>query len=356
MNECKIVHDLWPLYLDDELSPESSEFIKNHIASCPVCRKLPRKPMELPADWEKVPAPVDDSAAHFLRRLRRSFYQIALAIGIGIVLIAGGTWYYGQWSTQQRYVQQQGKERRVFEQQVAALNEVSPPSEELLKRWGISHSERPAPDKESLTLNFNFQWQSESPVERLEINTSHWFDHNLLVDAKTGTPLQLTSSGWGGDKNGITGQVISRPLSQMPEKVIFKTMTLYAFLKNPEQAFLFDYRGGEAVIPLNREFSYQGIEFKIDTLKLNDKTFTVNYHQITPADQVGVFQLDFTFDDRLGNSSGGSPQLSVSEPKAFTIQALHSPSKHWALKVSHVIQVIPGISVPIDVKGGSGRV
>ncbi|MDA8226625.1 MAG: hypothetical protein M0T74_02780 [Desulfitobacterium hafniense] len=63
--------------------------------------------------------------------------------------------------------------------------------------------------------------------------------------------------------------------------------------------------------------------------------------------------MDFSFDDRLGNVwSGGISELAATDPKEFSILAAHSPAKHWALKVAHVVQVIPGIRSTIELKGG----
>ena len=49
MNECNIVKDLMPLYADELLSPDSLEFIEDHVSKCPQCRDLwDRRNQELP--------------------------------------------------------------------------------------------------------------------------------------------------------------------------------------------------------------------------------------------------------------------------------------------------------------------
>lgn len=40
MNNCEIVKDLIPLCVDDAASASSVEFVNQHIASCPECRKV----------------------------------------------------------------------------------------------------------------------------------------------------------------------------------------------------------------------------------------------------------------------------------------------------------------------------
>lgn len=37
-NECKIVSDLLPLYIEDMVSAETSEFIKEHLEKCEICK------------------------------------------------------------------------------------------------------------------------------------------------------------------------------------------------------------------------------------------------------------------------------------------------------------------------------
>lgn len=38
-NECKIVSDLLPLYVEDMVSEETAEFIKNHLPECESCKR-----------------------------------------------------------------------------------------------------------------------------------------------------------------------------------------------------------------------------------------------------------------------------------------------------------------------------
>ena len=38
-NECSIVKDLIPLYIDDLLSKDTVEFVEEHLQSCANCRE-----------------------------------------------------------------------------------------------------------------------------------------------------------------------------------------------------------------------------------------------------------------------------------------------------------------------------
>ena len=36
--ECNIVRDLLPLYVEDMVSPETAEFVRGHLAACETCQ------------------------------------------------------------------------------------------------------------------------------------------------------------------------------------------------------------------------------------------------------------------------------------------------------------------------------
>ncbi|MDQ7093186.1 zf-HC2 domain-containing protein [Desulfosporosinus sp. PR] len=356
MNECKLVHDLWPLYLDNELSAESAQFVSEHLRSCPDCHRLPEESPKKTLNWEAVEPPANSLESFMKRWQRRRICTVSVAI-VMVLLIAWGALYYGQWSGQKASQKQLQEQKELFNKQMSALQSVSPPAEQLLKRWGITFSiDHTAENAGRISVNYSLRWNIDSPVERIEGEDSrYWFDQNSLIDAATGASLPLSSNGWSsGPDSRTTGQLITQPLTQPVSELVFKTYTLYAWLKGPETGFNFDYSGGQQTIALNRPFSFQGIDFMIDSLQLNDSTFSVSYHQLTPATQVGVFQLNFTFDDRLGNvwNVNSEPEQTISDPKKFSISAPHSPSKHWSLKINHIIQVIPGIKTNLNLNGG----
>lgn len=85
--ECSIVRDLLPLYVEDMVNPETAEFVRGHLAACETCKaeyQSLRQPPDvtLPAQEERPEAP--------LRRLQRKLLlkrvQTALLAG-GFVLV-----------------------------------------------------------------------------------------------------------------------------------------------------------------------------------------------------------------------------------------------------------------------------
>lgn len=86
--ECSIVRDLLPLYVEDMVSPETAEFVRGHLAACETCQaevQSLRQPPDVtpPAQEERPEAP--------LRRLQRKLLlkriQTALLAGAFVLVV-----------------------------------------------------------------------------------------------------------------------------------------------------------------------------------------------------------------------------------------------------------------------------
>ena len=97
-NECNIVKDLLPLYLDGAVSEDSRKFVEEHTAICEDCAKDRREMMlALPKDQEpQVEQTVLKKAAKKLRRkhMRRGAVLTVASVLLGILLIFGGNWLH----------------------------------------------------------------------------------------------------------------------------------------------------------------------------------------------------------------------------------------------------------------------
>jgi hypothetical protein len=95
-NECSVVRDILPLYLENMVSEETSAFIKEHLESCSACANL-LESMKSDSKIEKVSQEkqidLDAEVAKAMKAIRKKFrimtYRVA-AIIIA-VLIAFGT-------------------------------------------------------------------------------------------------------------------------------------------------------------------------------------------------------------------------------------------------------------------------
>ena len=67
-NECSIIRDILPLYVENMVSEDTSEFVKEHLESCPACRAELEKLRE-PVEVQTEPQPDMDAAP--LKRLEK---------------------------------------------------------------------------------------------------------------------------------------------------------------------------------------------------------------------------------------------------------------------------------------------
>ena len=93
--KCTIIQDLLPLYVDKVCSSDSAELVKNHLQSCPPCKRLYD---EMATDLEgKLPSPeVDGKKAFQSLRTNLLWIAVALAVMVGcFVANIGGAWMGG---------------------------------------------------------------------------------------------------------------------------------------------------------------------------------------------------------------------------------------------------------------------
>ena len=86
VNECKIIANLLPNYVDHLTDKEISRYIEDHIATCPECaQKL--EDMSEKLDIEKEH---DERNLRQLKRFRRRIIRfIAMCVGIVIIIATG---------------------------------------------------------------------------------------------------------------------------------------------------------------------------------------------------------------------------------------------------------------------------
>lgn len=82
-NQCEIVQDLLPLYVDEVCSESSNNFVENHIKECSVCSKYRKqlKDEELDNQYEEIGNTV-------IKKHKRKYKIIIIALLI-LVFVAG---------------------------------------------------------------------------------------------------------------------------------------------------------------------------------------------------------------------------------------------------------------------------
>ena len=91
---CPIIRDLLPLYLDEVLSPESTDAVEQHLAECESCRAYCEKMRS--GEVKAKASPDEHRAAESLKRIKaklnRRTVRIIVASLVGALLLIGG-WY-----------------------------------------------------------------------------------------------------------------------------------------------------------------------------------------------------------------------------------------------------------------------
>ncbi|MBR3276935.1 MAG: zf-HC2 domain-containing protein [Eubacterium sp.] len=88
---CELVRELLPLYIEGDLSPASSEIVKEHLAECADCRSLyeqMEKPVGLQPQPEQVSAPINRMKKNAVLKLLKGFGILLLVIAVVIAVLA----------------------------------------------------------------------------------------------------------------------------------------------------------------------------------------------------------------------------------------------------------------------------
>ena len=86
-NECSIIRDILPLYVENMVSEDTAEFVKEHLESCPACRAELEKLRE-PVEVQTEPQPDMDAAP--LKRLKKALLmkKVQIILCTAAVLLA----------------------------------------------------------------------------------------------------------------------------------------------------------------------------------------------------------------------------------------------------------------------------
>lgn len=88
--ECSIIRDIFPLYVENMVSVDTTSFIEEHLDSCPECRMELEK-IKNPCDLEKrceSISPAQENSALPLKTVRKKIHRNQLVIAITAILSA----------------------------------------------------------------------------------------------------------------------------------------------------------------------------------------------------------------------------------------------------------------------------
>jgi hypothetical protein len=350
MRNCKIVEDLWPLYLDDELNDESKQFVEEHLRQCTSCLHLPRDfntPIPVPNAEEITPA----SPEKFLVRVKRTYQVASLLILVFLVVAIGLIYSFSDGSGQRRFQQYQQREFASAREQMERLNDVSPPAETLLAKYDIEWNFISA---NKVKNDMKIRYAMNIPTDIPDVSAFYPLpiSHHRAFDTDSGRELPVNEVG---DLNNLSLVLLSVMLTEkVPREISLQTPAYYLLLNGPSKEIPFRYEGDEETILLDETFIFSDVEFRLDTLELTPEKFRINYRQITPSEQVGVYQLKFSFDDRLGSSwhdNSMTPTPQAQDSKKSDTWLPSSPSKNWLLRIENIFHIIPPLEYTVEVNG-----
>ena len=88
MNNCSVIRDLLPVYVDRETSEETSAVIKDHLARCPECSEYYRHVCHITRSMKNPPRSNRYQYSKLLRQIRRR-NALMLAAGSAVLLTIG---------------------------------------------------------------------------------------------------------------------------------------------------------------------------------------------------------------------------------------------------------------------------
>lgn len=101
-NDCKLVQDLLPLYVEAMVSEETQEFVEDHLASCADCRaeaERLKKPVQFVADTDATPLKKLKQKLRLQKAQAMLFtavFVLALAVSVGSILTAPQYFAYAE--------------------------------------------------------------------------------------------------------------------------------------------------------------------------------------------------------------------------------------------------------------------
>lgn len=98
-NECNIIRDILPLYVEDMVSADTSAFVEEHLEKCGACR-AELENMKNPSKMEPVVTDTQDNGAMPLKTFRKRWNQrnrimIGATVLITAVVVLVGSYFIG---------------------------------------------------------------------------------------------------------------------------------------------------------------------------------------------------------------------------------------------------------------------
>lgn len=355
MKQCPLIEDLLPLYVDDAVSPESRTLVEEHLQTCADCRLALEALQACPALGAPSPddaAPSDD--ARFITRLKR---QVGTVIGLSLLLvvaIAYGSSQYGHWRADQAF----GKRMETQEQEkraaLAALRQASPDPMARLKAAGVDLTYKARLAGGDLLVDYTL---TADPPAAVAMPMGIPGDSTpRLLDLATGKDVGRFYQGGAGHSPGqpVQGDMRFALAGPLPGRAAVQFDDMFVFLK-PDRELKWEIRrpGEEGDVLIGQRFTAAGVEFEVERVRFVGERVQIDYRQVTPTAQVGLYLLSFRLSDRMGGHWGGDGDNISRLPDPLrpsrTFELVASLSKNWVVEVQYAVLAVPGPTLPVEV-------
>lgn len=354
MNECPIIQDLLPLYVDDALQPESRALVDEHLRHCSACRQSLRSlqvgGLMLSGALPENASPSED--ARFLTRLKR---RVGTVIGLGMTallltaLLAG---QYGRWQADREYGRRFAAEQQEEKAALEAIHQATPDPLARLRERGVAITALASHQGDSLKVDYRL----EAPAAQVIPLSMGRSPSPRLLDPSTGQQVGRSSeSGSSTGPYGPTeGFTLFRGVTATPAHVQFQLPHLAVYLK-PEAEHRWDLQrpAEEADLRVGQRFTVAGVEFEVERVRFTRDQLQIDYRQVTDPARVGLYFLTFRVSDRMGSTWGGDYALDrLPDPvrPSQRFDFVPSLSQNWSVQVEYAVLTVPGPTIPLEVK------
>ena len=138
-NECNIVRDMFPLYIEGMASADTVSFVEEHLENCSTCRaELER--MKAPNDVEKAASDIQDSGAMPLKAFRRKWKRKKAVLACSTIIATIAVMCCVLFAVEHFVYQEKIMvNEAVYTQKGDSVTELPPGSVEIGYLRGISH-------------------------------------------------------------------------------------------------------------------------------------------------------------------------------------------------------------------------
>jgi hypothetical protein len=265
---------------------------------------------------------------------------------------------YARWAEDWRADREWGRaaDQRMEDQKLAlaAIGDASPDPLARLEAHGVALTYEASSQGETLEVEYTLAGQA--PVAEVYPLFGAIAPSPRLLDRESGKQVGYArESGSGSNPGGPTsGHIRFERVSAIPLEPAVEFPPLAVYIE-PDRPLRWEVRraGEEAAAPVGQRFAVAGVEFEVEQVRFAGRQVHVDYRQVTNSSSSGFYVLTFRLRDGLGGNWESDRRVD-DLPNPFrptqTFEIIPWLSSTWTVEVAHAILVVPGPTIPLEVK------